>query len=50
MASSQIAAPHCIESSREVGLTAMSQGNCFSLEYLAREVGKTVMPFKVTSD
>jgi hypothetical protein len=39
MASSQIAAPHCIENSREIGL-----------EFLAKEVGMTVMSFKITSD
>jgi hypothetical protein len=43
MASSHIAAPHSIKSYREFGLTAMSWGNCFSLEYLAREVGLTYM-------
>jgi hypothetical protein len=35
---------------REFGLTVMLQGSCFSLEYLTREIGMTVMSWKVTSD
>jgi hypothetical protein len=49
MASSQIAAPQSIESSREFELIAISWRSCFSLEYLAREVGLKVMSWKVTS-
>jgi hypothetical protein len=50
MASSQISEPQSFESSWEFELTSISWRSCFSLEYLAREVGLTVMSWKVTSD
>jgi hypothetical protein len=50
MDSIQMAAPQSIEHSWEFGLTAISWRSCFSLEYLAREVGLTAMSWKVTSD